>query len=318
MGKKDKDQEFDINQIPDDDAAVLFDENELSDDQEPDEDDSDNSAVDEDETDESQSDDDDDDDQDEDDFSDLGLDDDEADGKSKTSKGKKVPDKFKGKSAEDIAEAYTNLEKEFGRLRNEIAELKKGKNDGDKDKGGEGDDVEKVDLTKVFNVEELNELILSSDRPGEVILQTIAASFNALQEGAVKSISKIIEDKDKFYREKYFNEIDQSRAEREAMKPYVKKAEKMRKKYGAEWDALIPYMEKAINNNPNLVKEPDDYETLFERTREWAKSRGKLQEIADKNHRAKKAGGFSATGRHKGGELADDDQQAVLSALLGT
>lgn len=322
MGKRDKDQDFDINQIPEDDAAILFNEDELSDEQEPDEDDSDNSSVDEDGNDDSQSDEDADEDaeQEEDDFSDLGLD--EADDKSKTSKGKKIPDKFEGKSVEEIATAYTNMEKELGRLKNEIGELKKGggkdSNNKDQGKNAEDDNVERVDLMQIFDVNQLNELILTSDKPGEVILQTIAKSFNALQEGAVKAVKKAIEDQHKTYQEKYFNEIDQTRAEKEAAKPFLQKAAKLAKKYGEEWNAVLPYMQKAIEKNPDLVKEPDDYEDLFERCRDWAKSRGVLQEIANKNHRAKKAGGFSATGRHKGGELDDDDQQAVLSKLLNT
>lgn len=35
-----------------------------------------------------------------------------------------VPEKFKGKSIEDIIESYTNLEKEFGRKNNELGELR--------------------------------------------------------------------------------------------------------------------------------------------------------------------------------------------------
>lgn len=35
-----------------------------------------------------------------------------------------VPDKFKGKSAEEIASAYTNLESELGRLRNELGDYR--------------------------------------------------------------------------------------------------------------------------------------------------------------------------------------------------
>jgi len=36
-----------------------------------------------------------------------------------------IPSKFKGKSPEEIADAYVNLEKEFGRKNNEIGELRK-------------------------------------------------------------------------------------------------------------------------------------------------------------------------------------------------
>ena len=36
-----------------------------------------------------------------------------------------LPDKFQGKSVEDVAEAYTNLEKELGRKNNEVGELRK-------------------------------------------------------------------------------------------------------------------------------------------------------------------------------------------------
>lgn len=35
-----------------------------------------------------------------------------------------VPDKFKGKSAEDIARSYVELEKEFGRVRNDVGEYR--------------------------------------------------------------------------------------------------------------------------------------------------------------------------------------------------
>jgi len=36
-----------------------------------------------------------------------------------------IPDKFKGKSVEDIVESYSNLEKEFGRKNNELGEQRK-------------------------------------------------------------------------------------------------------------------------------------------------------------------------------------------------
>lgn len=36
-----------------------------------------------------------------------------------------IPDKFRGKSLEDVIESYTNLEKEYGRRNNEIGELRK-------------------------------------------------------------------------------------------------------------------------------------------------------------------------------------------------
>lgn len=36
-----------------------------------------------------------------------------------------VPDKFKGKSLEDVIQSYTNLEKEMGRKNNELGELRK-------------------------------------------------------------------------------------------------------------------------------------------------------------------------------------------------
>lgn len=327
MGKKDNDKEFNPAEIPEDDMSALFNEGYEADEQEPDDDDSDNSKVDdEDEDDDPQSDDenqdDDEDKQDEeeDDFSDLGLDDEEAGGK-KPKTSKKVPEKFKGKNMEDIVTAYENAEKEIGRLRNEITDMKKTPpkaDDKDKGKGGQDDNVERIDLAKVFNVNSLNELILTSDKPGEVILDVIAKSFNALQEGAVNAVKKTIEDQHQMYQDKYFSEIDQSRAERDAAKPFVEKAKELSRKYKNDWDAILPYMQRSIEKNPDLISKPDDYETLYTRCKAYLKSKGKLDELQEQNHRAKKAGGFSANSRHRGGNLSQDDEQAILGELLGS
>ena len=42
-----------------------------------------------------------------------------------SSQGSDVPDKFQGKSLEDVVEMYQNLEKEYGRKGNEVGELRK-------------------------------------------------------------------------------------------------------------------------------------------------------------------------------------------------
>lgn len=92
-----------------------------------------------------------------------------------------IPDKFKDKSAEDIAKAYTELEKEFGRKNNEVGELRK-----------LTDDFLKSQLdepTKESNKIDLDDLL---ENPNDVITKSIddnpriAALEKELQEAKIE------------------------------------------------------------------------------------------------------------------------------------
>lgn len=323
MAKQEIDKDFNLDDIPSDDSAMLFgdDAEDAEDDpeEEPDEEQPANSKSKKgkkaDEPGESESDEDEEqgaEDEAEDDFSDLGLDEDESG--DKNPKTKKILGKFKDQKA--LEQGYSNLEKELGRMKNELNDLKKNppKKDGDQDQGNQ--EPEKVDLLKIFDVTKLNDQLLTSDRPGEVLLVTIATAFNELQKTAVQSVTKIMDDRHKEYQSKYFDEIDQNRTAKEAAKPFVEKAAKLEKKFGDRWKTALPYMQKAIANNSDLVKEPDDYEELFERVEKYMKSKGLLEELDEQHKTAKKTGGFSSSKGRKSGDLTVADEHDIISGLL--
>lgn len=310
---KDENFEFDPNDVQENDSTRFFEENELEEEsEEPGEDDPENSEddpdVDEKEEDE------------EEDFSDLGLDEKADKDKSKT----KVPNKFKGKTIEEIAEAYVNLEAELGRMKNELGELKKNpqksEDDKSKDKSKDTKDTEKkvLDLTQIVDVRKLSDAILTSADPGMAIVEAMANIINAFQDAQLEEVNKSIQTARAELQEKYFDEIDRSREARKAAEPFRAKAAELEKRYGARWKAAIPYMGQAIENNADLIKSPDDYEPLFERVEKWMEARGLLKELDDKNRRQKKTGGFSASQHNrKGGqdEGDSDDEQAILGSL---
>jgi hypothetical protein len=320
MAKKDAEvEDFNLDEIPDDDGAELFGESgelEESSEEEPEGKSSANSKSKKSkkQTDESEKSEEDDENQEteeevDDDFSDLGFDkDDEAGDKPKT---QKILGKFKDEKA--LADGYTNLEKELGRLRNEVTELKKNPPKSDEKPD---DNKETIDLMKIIDVNQLNDLILTSDKPGEAILQTIAKAFNALQTGAVKQVTKLIEDQNKTYQEKYFNEIDQNREAQEKAKPFKTEAARLAKKYHQDWVTVRPWMEKAIENNPDLVTSPDDYEPLYKRCKDYLTSKGKLEEIEDKETSRKKSGGLSGSKGRNMGHFSGDEEQEVLANLF--
>ena len=323
MGKKD-DFVFDPNAVPEDDGAELFegaidDEPEDGPEDEPDERPENSKKgrkrdADPDDPDEDEQDDDTDD-----DFSDLGLDDepedqdDEAD-KDKSKTSKKILGKFKDQTA--LEKGYSNLEKELGRMKNEISELKKGGKAPQKEDKPADKPEEPIDLLKIVDVRKLNDAMLTSENPAEEVLRVIAQAFNALQGGTIKQVSKLLEDKQNELQEKYFNEIDQSREERKAAEPYVKEGTRLARKYKADWDIVKPYMQQAIDNNPDLVSSPDDYEPLYKRVKGYLKSKGKLEELTDKSRRQKKTGGSFNSTRRGGKSVETDDEFSITDDLF--
>jgi hypothetical protein len=255
-----------------------------------------------------------------DDYSDLGLDDeddDEADDKSKTSK---IPDKFKGKSLEDVVESYKNAEKEIGNLRNEINNLKKGiapKEETD-------DDNKPVNIMEAFpDLERMNYDLLNSENPAQVVIEMVAKAFNALLPEAEKRVTKIVDEKDKQYHEEYFNEIKESRELRKAAEPYEKAAKSIALNHRDDWVDVLPYIQKAVEKNPDLLKTDsignykDSLETLYNRCKGYMESKGLLEAEEERQTTRKRTGSIAGSkngvrGRNSGEESEDTD---VISKL---
>ena len=95
-----------------------------------------------------------------------------------------VPDKLKGKSAEDIAEMYLNLEKDHGRLRNEL-----------------GENRQLVD--RVLRLEENRQ---TATKPAEDTLELDATDLLA---DPVAALDKYFEKREKQIQNKYDSRINQ-------------------------------------------------------------------------------------------------------------
>ena len=313
-------EDFNPDNIPDDDVTSLFeDENESS---EPDGEpvkktvNSSKAKVDEPEEDDSQEEA-----EEDDDYSDLGLDDeddDEADDKSKTSK---IPDKFKGKSLEDVVESYKNAEKEIGKLRNEINNLKKGiapKEETDNEN-------KPVNIMEAFpDMERFNYDLLNSENPAQVVVEMVAKAFNALLPEAEKRVTKILDDKDKHYHEEYFNEIKESRELRKAAEPYEKAAKGVALNHKDDWLDVLPYIQKAVEKNPDLLKTDTiknyekSLETLYNRCKGYMESKGLLEAEEERQTTRKRTGSIAGSKRGvRGGKIGDEsDDTDIISKLF--
>lgn len=166
-------------------------------------------------------------------------------------------------------------------------------------------------IGKKYTNEQLAERLIEGEDLVTLFADMIAMSFNELQKPVVSQVQQMLAPALEAGEAHRISKEQQAEAKR-----YTDTANELSRKF-KDFETVKPYMIKALQKNPDLVKRPEDYENLYYRTKDRLKEIGRYDTVRAKSNATKQISKVTHSGSRpaKNGRNAEE---AYLDDLFPT